>query len=37
MTLAMAIVDALIDPSEHSADWVNSVVYHGTGRGHVGV
>lgn len=28
------IVDALIDPSEHSADWSGAVVYHGTGRSH---
>ncbi len=36
MSIATQIVDALIDPSEHSADWRNSTVYHGTGRGHAG-
>lgn len=36
MSLATQIVDALIDPSEHGAEWRNEIVYHGTGRTHAG-
>lgn len=33
MTLAERIVQELIDPSEHSANWAGETVYHGTGAG----
>lgn len=36
MSLATRIVDALISPEEHGPEWANEVVYHGTGRAHVG-
>lgn len=32
MTLAERIVQELIDPSEHSAEWAGETVFHGTGR-----